>query len=80
MMSRPPARAASSLSPGAYAGRAGTHTGRHGHRNSSVQAGHGDHAEVQVLAQAARCCMLEVGLCVLSGEEIEQRAGGGAPS
>jgi len=24
--------------------------------------------------------MLEVGLCVLSGEEIEQRAGGGAPS
>ena len=55
-MSRPPARAASSLSPGAYAGRAGTHTGRHGHRNSSVQAGHGDHAEAQVLAQAARCC------------------------
>jgi len=78
MMSRPPARAASSLSPGAYAGRAGTHTGRHGHRNSSVQAGHGDHAEAQVLLRLLAAA--RGGLCVLPGEEIEQRAGGGAPS
>jgi hypothetical protein len=74
----PPACAAPSLSPCACAGRAGTHTGQHGHRISSVQAGHGGHAEPRLLPQAATAA--RGGLCVLPGEEIEQRACGGAPA
>ena len=73
-----PACAAPSLSSCACAGRAGTHTGQHGHRISSVQAGHGGQAEPRLLPQAAPA--VRGGLCVLPGEEIEQRACGGAPA
>ena len=69
----PPARAAPSLSPGACAGRAGTHTGQHGHNFSSVQAGQWRQTEARPLPEAAPAARGG-----LSGEETEQRASGGA--